>query len=324
MNELISVVIPIKNMELYIADCLDSIVNSTERPLEVIIVDFGSEDRSIDIVHRYEQRYPCIRLVQDFGGDAASSRNMGLSLATGEYVSFIDCDDWIAPNMLEVLYNKIKQGNYDLVSCNYMNVFVEKQVPVNTQSQYAVRTTLDNMNQVLSWMALGGMGAEIWTKLYRTEYLKENQILFESENGINGEDVFFNYCVLLHQAKICTIDDVLYYHRIRNNSLSRRRTDCLTKRFITIVEKLLCVADDLKLDISQGIGQLLISLIIQDVVSQEAKKDKLAVLEKYLENEQMLKLCRQAVVHPCISIKRRVLCILLALKQPKIIVYFVN
>lgn len=324
MKDTISVIVPMKNMEQYIEDCLDSIVKSTKRPMEVIVVDFGSVDGSMDIVRRYEKKFSFIRLLQDPFGDAATSRNKGLQYAAGEYIAFIDCDDWIAPNMLEVLLEKIQQEQLDFISCNYVNVFHDRNEVVKMQEEYSACTEKDNLNQVLSWMALGGMGAEIWTKLYRTAFLKEHNIRFESENGINGEDVFFNYCVLLNCPKFCTINEVLYYHRIRSESLSHRKNVHLTMRFITIIEKLLNVANILKVDARQGIAQLLISLIIQDVMSQEAKEEKISVLDQYLENKVIYSLCRQATFHSGISIKRRGLCILLSLRCPRLIVRFVD
>lgn len=320
MDNILSVIVPIKNMEQYIEECLNSILDSTLKASEIIVIDFGSQDSSLDIINRYAKLHENIKVVEDPGGDAASARNVGLKHANGEYIAFVDCDDWIAPNMFQTLYDSIQQGDWDVVSCNYRNIYPDGREEIITCPEHSCIIDANNLNRELVWMALGGMGAEIWTKLYRKSFLTEHNIYFDSENGVNGEDVFFNYCVLLNNAKVRVIQDVLYFHRIRANSLSHKKTTKLTKRFKTIILKLLQLADTLKTEARQGIAQLLISLIIQDVMSVETEEEKVEVLREYLSDSVILSLSRSAVFQPGISVKRRMLIALLACKLPTAVV----
>lgn len=314
MDSRISVVIPMKNMELYIKECMDSILNSSLQPFEIIVVDFGSTDNSVKFVREYMCRNECIRLLIDENGDAASSRNVGLHAAQGDYIVFIDCDDWIAPNMLYELFIAIEHNMSDVVCCGYNNVYMNGDTKVVNLKNCSVSVEKSNINKTLTWMALGGMGAEIWTKLYRTSFLKENGIIFESENGIHGEDVYFNYCVLLHEPKIQVIDKSLYFHRIRNGSISRQKSVVYTSRFITIITNLLKVAEKKELNASIGIAQLLLSLLIQDITACRDSNDKKNILLKYINVDEFRKLYKVSILCPGVSLKRRILAILMYMK----------
>ncbi len=309
-------------MEQYIEECLISILSSTRKPDEIIVVDFGSYDSTVDIIKRLANNHSSLSLIHDPEGNAASARNCGLKAATSDFIVFIDCDDWISPNMLQILQDKMLVDNQDIVSCSYYNVYENGRKEEILFPDSCIIVNKDNINDVVSWVALGQMSAELWTKMYRLDFLKSNNIWLECENGIHGEDVCFNYSALLHMPRLTTISEPLYYHRIRENSLTHKKIEPLTNRFTTIVNNLRSLAKQESVWADAGIAQLYISLIIQDVTNFKEKKERLCILNGYLRNNSLSNLFKLAAKNPKASLKRRILCILLAFKQKNIILLF--
>ena len=114
MNPLISVIVPIYNVEKYLARCVDSIVNQTYKNLEIILVDDGSPDRCPQMCDDYAEKDSRIKVVHKKNGGLSDARNAGMAVATGEYISFIDSDDWIETSMFELLLNNIFQYDCEI------------------------------------------------------------------------------------------------------------------------------------------------------------------------------------------------------------------
>ena len=114
-EKLVSVIIPAYHIEDYIGRCLDSIISQTYKNLELIVVDDGSRDRTGEILDDYVKKDPRMKVVHKKNGGLASARNAGLTIAKGEYIVFVDSDDWIELNMLEELLEKANNGNYDFI-----------------------------------------------------------------------------------------------------------------------------------------------------------------------------------------------------------------
>ena len=135
---LISVIIPVYNMELYLERCLDSVLNNTYRNLEVICIDDGSKDSSLEILRRYEAADSRIIVIAKENGGVSSARNAGLDRMTGEYVTFIDPDDFVHPQYLEILFYSITNTNADIVMTEPTRVYPEdlpikmKSVPISS------------------------------------------------------------------------------------------------------------------------------------------------------------------------------------------------
>ena len=116
MNPMISVIVPIYNVEKYLARCVDSIVNQTYKNLEIILVDDGSPDRCPQMCDDYAEKDSRIKVIHKKNGGLSDARNAGMAVATGEYISFIDSDDWIETSMFELLLNNIFQYDCE-ISC---------------------------------------------------------------------------------------------------------------------------------------------------------------------------------------------------------------
>lgn len=133
MEPTISVIIPVYNMEQYLARCLDSVLNNTYRNLEIICIDDGSEDRSLAILHEYGERDRRIVVITKENGGVSSARNAGLGKVTGQYVSFVDPDDFVHPQFFELLMAALKSSKSDMSLCGFLEV-EEKDLPLKEES----------------------------------------------------------------------------------------------------------------------------------------------------------------------------------------------
>ena len=119
MNNKISIIVPIYNSEEYLTKCIESIICQTYRDLEIILIDDGSTDSSPDICDRYKSADERIIVIHKENGGNTSARKAGLAIATGEYVGFVDSDDWIEPAMYETLYGICSENNLEMISCGF-------------------------------------------------------------------------------------------------------------------------------------------------------------------------------------------------------------
>lgn len=134
MQEKISIIIPVYNVEKYISKCLDSIVNQTYRNIEVIVVNDGSTDKSGLICDEYAKRYNSIRVFHKKNGGVSSARNLGIDYSSGEYIAFVDPDDYIDKNMYEKLYNSIRKYNSEIAISSFAYIKNGKEDPQDTSN----------------------------------------------------------------------------------------------------------------------------------------------------------------------------------------------
>lgn len=212
---LVSVIIPVYNVEQYLDQCLDSVINQTYSCLEIIVVNDGSTDNSKSILEKYEKADPRIKLINKTNGGQSSARNMGLDVATGEWVSFVDADDWIELDMYEKLLS-ISDGKEDFICCGHYDVYGDtKQVGCQaTNSVYA-------LTQSQMYKRLFGsdpiLRFEEWNKLFRRSIIGEVRF----KEGQFYEEVYFDRVVFAKCSMCKCIDTPLYnYRRNRKGSTS--------------------------------------------------------------------------------------------------------
>lgn len=203
----VSVIVPVYNSELYLKDCLDSLVNQTLKDLEIIIVDDASTDKSLKIIMEYKNKYPNIIKVfqNEQNKGQGASRNVGLSLATGEYIGFLDSDDYVIPTMYEELYAATKKyDNPDVVSTRLTfvkdNGFLGKTFePYSNESCYS---PLKNPELVLD------ESPSVCNKIFKKDSISNNFL----ENCM-WEDVAFTYASLFNANRIVHLNNMGYYYR---------------------------------------------------------------------------------------------------------------
>lgn len=219
----ISVIIPVYNTEKYLHQCLDSVVNQTLKEIEIICIDDGSTDSSLEILKEYAQKDNRFQILTQKNLHAGVARNAGLAIAKGEYVHFLDSDDWLEECALLNLYNKIVQKQADICLfkynkfCNFKNDAVEPALQLNDFSKSDVFSP-----RKISKIILQITYSNIWTKLYSKQYLKKEDIKFQALKSCN--DVYFNILSLLQASKITCLDEYLINYRFfsQNNTTSKR------------------------------------------------------------------------------------------------------
>ena len=212
----ISVVIPVFNTECYLSTCLDSVLNQTLENIEVICIDDGSTDNSLEILKKYQKKDNRVKIISKDNEGQGVARNIGISEAIGEYIAFVDSDDFIKKTMLEKLYNSCKNNNLDLVMCKVAS-FDELSNEINDSLwYYSLGVFNDFEKRVFSHKDTLEFTCEIsvtpYNKLYKTSLIKKYDINF-AENLIFEDEVFF-YDVYLKAKKVSIVDETLYYYRI--------------------------------------------------------------------------------------------------------------
>ncbi|EOP66407.1 MULTISPECIES: glycosyltransferase family 2 protein [Bacillus cereus group] len=228
----ISVIVPIYNMECYLRRCLDSLIAQSYSDLEIITINDGSTDASLDILYEYAQKDSRIIVVEKENKGVSSARNMGIEMATGAYIGFVDPDDWIDKNMYESMYSAGVKENADIVMCTYVREFEHyskikqfncprvfcysgKEVQLKAMRRLVgpVKDEIANPEFLDAW-------GTVWSKLYRAEIIKSNNLKFTDLNVIgSNEDSLFNIHALYY-AEIFVFLNEPYYHYWKGNSKS--------------------------------------------------------------------------------------------------------
>lgn len=221
MNKLISIIIPVFQAEHYLQASVDTALNQTYSNIEVILIDDGSTDASKQICDAYAMKDTRVTVVHKKNGGQASARNCGLRIARGDYIAFLDNDDFMYPEMCEVLVNNIEKYNADISSCSFIQKDEKGKI---THEKHTNKLFFwNNKESMKAFLERRIMDIYVWTKLYRTTLLKRNNIYFEE--GRNDEDFLFNYLAFKSASYIIMVDCPLYIYNFRR--ISRSRTLCL-------------------------------------------------------------------------------------------------
>lgn len=220
MLELISVIVPVYNVEKYIEKCLESIINQTYRNIEIILVDDGSTDNSGKICDDYAKKYSNITVIHKLNGGLSDARNAGMKIAKGEFICFFDSDDWVEIDILEKAYNKLYENKSDVVIWGFSKDFVDDNE--NTYKNILSIPFNCNINkEELNYQKL--LNDEIqaiigyaWNKLYKTKFIREYNMQFSK--GISlVEDIIFNayYLSIIKKISFLPYSGTHYVQRAR-------------------------------------------------------------------------------------------------------------
>ena len=213
----LTIVIPVYNAEKYINECLDSIVTQNRNDIEVILVDDGSSDKSLVICKEYAQKYGYMTvLTQKNTGSSSVGRNIGILKAKGKYIWFVDSDDFIASNSLELIISKLK--GYDIL---YFDYYYKQKNSIYKKFSY-----IESYDSIFKKTAT----TSVWCCVYRTTFLKENNLSFPA--GYYHQDDFFSLRALVLANSINHISYALYFYRADNptsvmNKQSRKKIEDL-------------------------------------------------------------------------------------------------
>lgn len=226
MNPLISVIVPIYNVEKCLARCVDSIVNQTYKNLEIILVDDGSPDRCPQMCDDYAEKDSRIKVLHKKNGGLSDARNAGMAVATGEYISFIDSDDYVSDDFFECLLDVVNKENSDIAECSVVKFYEDNRFD-EFSDDLSVKT-YDTQDAMSALIAENPFHQYVWNKLYKTELVKDIPYAV----GKLNEDEFWTYQVFGRANKVSKLNKTMYYYFQRNSSImgvgyNIRRLDAL-------------------------------------------------------------------------------------------------
>lgn len=218
----ISVIIPVYNTEKYLEKCLSSAVNQTYKNLEIICINDGSTDHSGKIVDEFAKKDTRIIAIHQSNHGESHARNQGLKVATGGYIAFMDCDDWIEPQMYETLVNILEKNNVDIAASSWYkdsdnkSQFMENRLPV-VQGKFDQYQLMQYVYRRDDYQGF----AYMWNKLYKREVIYSevnNQPILFNETLKLGGDVLYVADVLLKTASAIYLEQAFYHYRQRSSS----------------------------------------------------------------------------------------------------------
>lgn len=211
MSDKISVIVPIYNVEEYLKDCLDSIVSQSYTNLEILLVDDGATDKSGAICDEYQRRDSRFRAIHQVNSGLSGARNRGLLEATGEYIGFVDSDDYIERDFFDILISQMKKTNTDIVVCGYQTFGRTEEE--NTIIEPGVYDTHELIAELLQ---NDSMPCYVWNKLYKRAVFQG--ISFPT--GRRYEDVWVMHLIFMNAKRISVINDTIYHYRLRRGSIT--------------------------------------------------------------------------------------------------------
>lgn len=228
----ISIIIPVYNVEKYLEQCLKSVINQTFKDIEIICINDGSTDNSLEILEAFQKQDERIKIINKQNEGQGIARNEGLKVAKGEYISFIDPDDWVEQGMYEFLYNKFLETNAQIIRFNYRSFDEEKQIsdkPHNFRIEQASYFKLNIQdNSMYNWKNVENLNFEkvdlpVWNRIFSNKFIEENNLQFAPYK--HSEDNIFIISSVFLADRILYVEKVFYNHLKRENSALNSASD---------------------------------------------------------------------------------------------------
>ena len=229
----ISVIVPIYNAEPYLSKCLDSIIAQVFQDFELILVNDGSTDKSLDIINKYIQKDNRLKLINKENGGVSQARQSGLNLAEGKYVIHADPDDTVSPFWLQHLYEKAIQTDADMVICGFLRIFRSESIPY-----YEKPSSLDSAT-ILQEMLEEKLWGVTWNKLIRRSCFAKYKIKFHPQMSF-CEDLYVTCKLLGQDIKVAHVNELLYNYDcvINTNSIVRLGKSNHSKSLMIMIDEL--------------------------------------------------------------------------------------
>lgn len=215
---LVSVVVPIFNVADYLVKCIQSLLDQAYTNLEIILIDDGSTDNSPEICRRFAERDSRIRVIHKRNGGLSDARNTGIEMARGEYIAFLDGDDYVHQDFIKILIEQAIRNDVDISACSFYKVYDD-----GTLIEDSIRTsqTIFTSTEAIREIILLSNHAHVWTKIYKKSLFTDNKIRFPV--GSLHEDTLTTYKLLAHANRVAYIDMPLYYYLQRSTGIMGQR-----------------------------------------------------------------------------------------------------
>ena len=305
-NPLISIIVPIYNVEKYLSKCIDSIINQTLENIEIILVNDGSTDSCAEIIESYANKDNRIKVIHKKNGGQSSARNMGLDIAKGEYIGFVDSDDWLHYDMYENMYKSIKNANSDMCVCGreeysedgklgYQNKLIDEIIDLD---KYDIKDYISNKLFYKHTVV-------VWNKIYKREIIKNNMIRFEDVSYVGSEDALFNYQYLMHAKIITSINKIGYSQLSRMGSTATTYRPGYMKRTSNMIECMYKYSKKIKnMEIYNDISIMFLLFFyqwniynIKSVKNQDTSKAILDEIKSSSDNEIFMKCVKRLAMN---------------------------
>ncbi|MGN1123076.1 MAG: glycosyltransferase family 2 protein [Eubacterium sp.] len=296
---MISIIVPIYKVEKYIRQCVDSIISQTLKDIEIILVDDGSPDNCPSICDEYAGKDGRVRVVHKENGGLISARKAGLEASSGEYVCFVDGDDWIEPDMYEHISRSINETNADCVITQFYYEYPNNPTKSDYKLSKKLYSRAEIEEEIFPTMLFDnqyyrfGIYPNCWTKTFKRELLEKH--LMDTDDRIRmGEDIAFTYPCLMECQTIAFIDRALYHYRINPESMTKAYDPDLQNIIYLPYEALVKKSAQLNVDLSGQLPYYLLYLV-NFVIRNEAnadnpktKAEKNAVLDEIVDNDTVV------------------------------------
>lgn len=301
---LISVVIPVYNVEKYLRQCLDSVVNQTYSNLEIILVNDGSKDGSLNICKRYAEKDSRIIILDQANQGLSGARNSGIDIAKGKYISFLDSDDWIELNAFEKAGSVAEAKELDLVFWQFVKEFDNKSVQYQGLFNEYTYFDSENLKQLHRRIA-GPLGQEMknpqlidsfvsaWGKLFLLSKIRDNKLQFVDTKIIGSEDIFFSFQYFGKIESAYYLHEYLLHYRKDNpTSLTKSHGSTLFPRYCNLFQYLTREIEsnnydeEFKMGLNNRIGISMMNIGLSETSKKNSAstKSKIKLLTSYLNN----------------------------------------
>ncbi|MBQ9773718.1 MAG: glycosyltransferase [Clostridia bacterium] len=239
----VSIIVPVYNVEKYLRQCIDSIVEQTLQEIEIICVNDGSTDSSLSILQEYANADPRIKIIDKENSGYGASMNQGLALASGEYIGIVESDDYAEPDMFERLYRCASEQNLDACKAGYYHYYTEpeeRSIPCPLPFEklpsavFCPATELSSLRRRINFF---GIRPTIWSAIYRREFLTDNDIRFLETPGASFQDTAFNFKVWALATRVKLMAECFLHYRQDNTDSSIKSADkvfCVCEEFAEI------------------------------------------------------------------------------------------
>lgn len=212
-NYKISVIVPVYKVESYLEQCISSIIKQTYKNLEIILVNDGSPDNCGKLCDIYAKKDSRIKVIHKKNGGLSDARNVALDIATGDYIGFVDSDDWININMYEVLINEAKNEDADIVECKFKSVY-DRNIKIDMNE--VIEKKIFNAEEAIKQHLKGKYFYRcVWNKIYKKELFKDIRFPYSKL----AEDLYVTYKLFYKSSKLISVNFQGYYYYIRDNSI---------------------------------------------------------------------------------------------------------
>lgn len=276
---LVSVIVPVYNGEKYLKSCIDSIRVQSYKNLEIIIINDGSNDKSSEIIKEIATEDKRIIYAEQENKGVSSTRNNGIDIAKGEFIIFVDCDDTIEKNYVELLLDKIKKSSLDIVACGYTDISIYGIIKLN---DFYKGNSILNKDKFISNI-FNGVGGTLWGKMFKREIIEVNNIRM-NPNIFMCEDMIFVLQYAMKSNSFGAIEESIYnYNRKNESSVSSKINFEYFDNLIEVMKAIEDVLNENKYDkkyIDSILCERIRSLTISFSIMQHDKKHKYSKNEK--------------------------------------------